>query len=199
MKVEALMPQSPQVLAFAGSARSASFNTQLVRIASGGIESAGLACTLIELRDPPLPLYDGDLEAADGLPANAVELRRLFAEHDAFLIAAPEYNGSISALLKNTIDWITRSPEAMPDLSCLRGKVAALLSASPGPLGGLRGLGVLRNLLTNVGVTVLANQFTLRKAAEAFTSDGRFRSEHDARRIEGLAQEFASVVRNWGE
>jgi NAD(P)H-dependent FMN reductase len=192
------MSQSPKILAFSGSAREASFNKRLIRLASAAVEAAGVPCTLIDLRDYPLPIYDGDLEDSQGLPAPAAELRELCTHHTGFLIAAPEYNGSIPALLKNTIDWMTRSAEGTPDLACFNGKVAALMSASPGPLGGMRGLAVLRNLLGNLGVTVLANQFTLRKAAQAFTGDGRIESEHDARRVEGLAAEFAGVAQRWG-
>ena len=188
------MPAAPRVLAFAGSAREKSFNKQLVRVATRGVESVGVPCTLIDLRDYSLPLYDADLEAKDGLPAKATELRALFAEHQGLLIASPEYNSSIPPLLKNTIDWVSRSPEASQDLSSFRDKVAALLAASPGALGGLRGLVVLRSLLGNIGVTVLANQLTVRHAAEAFTEDGGLREARQAQRAEQLGRELAELV-----
>jgi len=188
---------APRVLALAGSAREASFNKRLIRIAARCVEEAGVGCTVIDLRDYPIPLYDGDLEAAEGLPAAAVALRQQFDAHAGFLIAAPEYNGSITPLLVNTIDWLSRSPQAAPDLRCYTGKVAALLSASPGPLGGMRGLNVVRNLLTNVGVTVIAPQVTIRKAADAFDAAGELVAEHDADNVADLARKFARAVRGW--
>ena len=185
--------QAPKVLAFAGSARSGSFNKQMVRAAVRGVESAKVACTLIDLRDYALPLYDADLESAEGLPAAAIELRELFQDHQGLLIASPEYNSSISPLLKNSVDWVSRSPEATQDLSGFQGKVAAIMAASPGPLGGLRGLVVLRSLLTNIGVTVLAQQVTLRGAGDAF-GNGRLREARQAQRVENLGRELAELV-----
>lgn len=182
------------MLAFAGSAREASFNKRLLRVAVRGVEAAGVACTAIDLRDHPLPLYDGDREAAEGLPTQAAALRALFLAHQGLLIASPEYNSSIPPLLVNTIDWVSRSPGAELDLSGYRGKYAALLAASPGALGGLRGLVALRSLLGNIGVTVLANQVTLRNAGEAFTEAGELREERHARRAEGLGRELAETL-----
>jgi len=121
------MSHPPRVLAFAGSTRGGSFNKRLVKIAAVGVESAGVSCTLIDLRDYPLPLYDADLEAESGLPGNAVALKDLFLSHQGLLISSPEYNGSISPLLKNAIDWVSRSTEASSDLSPFRGKVAAIM------------------------------------------------------------------------
>lgn len=184
---------TPRILAFAGSARQGSFNKQLVAEAARAVAEAGVACTLIDLRDYPLPLYDGDLEASEGQPPAAARLRELFREHQGLLVASPEYNSSISPLLKNTLDWVSRSAEARPDLSGFDGKVAALLAASPGPLGGMRGLVVLRSLLSNVGVTVLARQVTLRGAADAF-ADGRLHDERQVGQVTALAQELVRVV-----
>jgi chromate reductase len=180
-----------RILALAGSARSQSFNAQLVRIAARGAEAAGSQCSVLDLREFSLPLYDADLEAAEGLPAAAARLRELFSEHQGLLIAAGEYNGSITPLLKNTIDWITRSPTATPDLSPFQGKVAALLSASPGPLGGMRSLPVVRSLLVNVGVTVLPDQITLRQAHDAFDATGELSDEKQRERVEALGRKLA--------
>jgi len=182
------------ILAFSGSARDGSFNKKLIPIAAAGIEAAGMKCTVIDLRDYPLPLYDGDLEAADGLPANAARLRELFAAHAGLLLACPEYNSSITPLLKNTIDWVTRSPEATPDLSGFQGKLAALMAASPGPLGGLRGLAVVRSLLSNIGCTVIADQVTIRQAATAFDPDGAFVDARYSERVRVLGQTLAQWV-----
>ncbi len=110
------MSPKPSIVAFAGSAREGSWNKQLVRIAAVGAEAAGAEVELIDLRDFPLPLYDGDLEADEGVPANAEVLRKKLAACDGLIIAAPEYNSSISPLLKNTIDWVTRLPGGKPSL-----------------------------------------------------------------------------------
>ena len=125
----------------------------------------------------PLPIYDGDLEAAEGLPANARKLKDLFLAHDGLLIAAPEYNSSITPLLKNTIDWVSRSASGEPPLACYDGKVAALMSASPGNLGGLRGLTVVRLCLSSIRVLVLPDQVAVPHANDAFAEDGRLKDE----------------------
>lgn len=185
------MAEPPRVLAFAGSAREGSYNKKLVRIAVAGAEAAGARCTVIDLRDLPLPIYDADLEAREGLPEHAVALRRHLAECDGLLISTPEYNGSIPPLLKNTLDWATRHPEARPDLSGFQGKMAGLMAASPGPLGGMRALVVVRTLLNNLGCTVLAEQIALRQAAQAFTADGRLENEGWQQRTEALGGSLA--------
>jgi NAD(P)H-dependent FMN reductase len=186
---------SPRILAFAGSARQDSFNKKLVRVAARGAEQAGVSCTLIDLRDFPLPVYDGDLEQREGLPGSAQKLRELFSAHQGLLIASPEHNSSISALLKNTIDWVSRSPEGKPDLSCFRGRSAALLSASIGALGGIRGLVSVRSLLGNVGVMVVPDQYCLGHAHKAFGPDGALLDEDARKRAEQIGAELARVTR----
>jgi len=163
----------PRVLAFAGSVRRGSLNRALVRAGAERIRAAGLDCTLLELADHPLPLYDGDLEAEQGLPAAAAALRDMFLDHDALLIAAPEYNSSITPLLKNTLDWVSRSPGGEGDLSPYADKVAGLLAASPGALGGLRGLGTVRSILSSIGVLVLPEQAALARAHQSIDAEGR--------------------------
>lgn len=180
-----------QILAFAGSARQDSFNKRLLRIAARGVETGGVPCTVIDLRDYPLPLYDGDLEEREGLPGNAVKLRELFVSHQALLIASPEYNSSYSPLLKNTIDWVSRVPDEWDERTGFRGKIAALLAASPGPLGGLRGLTALRTLLSNLGVTVLADQVTIRHAGQAFDEGGRLVDGKQQALVEALGRTLA--------
>src|SRR5438552_18679945 len=98
----------PRILAFAGSTRTQSFNKKLVKIVAAGARAAGAEVTMLDLRDIPLPLYDGDLEAAEGLPENAKKLKELMKSHAGFLISCPEYNSSISGVLKNAIDWASR-------------------------------------------------------------------------------------------
>ena len=186
--------KNARILAFAASARSDSFNKKLVRIALRGSANSGATVTLVDLRDYPLPLYDGDAEVANGLPENVEKLRTLFRESDGLLLASPEYNGFMPPLLKNTLDWLSRSPEAQPDLSAFSGKVAVIMAASPGPLGGLRGLRGVRELLTNLGFTVLPNQVTVRSAFKAFDEAGEMLDATQAKQVEALGAELAETA-----
>ncbi len=187
---------TPKILAFAGSTRTASYNKQLIRTAADAARAAGAEVTVIDLRDLPLPLFDEDFESEHGLPENAKKLKALFRDHDAFLIASPEYNSSITAVLKNAIDWASRGgTDDEPALSAYRGKTAALLSASPGALGGLRGLVHLRAILGNIGVIVLPDQVALPKAHEAFDATGKLKDERPAKQVTALAQNLVSFLR----
>jgi NAD(P)H-dependent FMN reductase len=133
------MTYTPKILAFAGSTREGSFNKKLVKIAAGAASAAGAQVTYVDLRDLPMPLYDGDLETEQGIPENAKKFKALLQANDGFLISAPEYNSSITGVLKNAIDWASRPAAGEAPLVCFAGKVVALMSASPGALGGLRG------------------------------------------------------------
>ena len=124
---------TPRILAFAGSLRRESFNKKLVPIAAKGARDAGAEVTLIGLEDFPLPLFDQDLEARQGMPENGMKLKQLFIDHDGLLIASPEYNSSITAVLKNAIDWVSRPAPGEPSLVAFRSKVATLMSASRRP------------------------------------------------------------------
>jgi chromate reductase len=167
----------PKILAFAGSTRRESFNRRLIAVAAKAAEEAGGEVTLVELVDYPLPLMNQDLEQEEGLPEAAKKLKALFLSHDALLISSPEYNSSITPLTKNVIDWVSRREPGEPRLAAYQGKVAALLAASPGALGGLRGLVHLRSILGNIGVVVLPAQFALSQANEAFDEDGSLKDE----------------------
>jgi len=162
------MPNMPKILAFSGSIRRDSWNRKLIAVAADAARAAGGDVTLLDLADYPLPLYDGDLEARDGLPANAQRLKALFKDHDALLIASPEYNSSIPPLLKNTIDWISREWQGESGLVPYQNKVAAILAASPGQFGGMRMMPHLRQVLNALGVLVLPGQFSLPRADSAF-------------------------------
>ena len=163
----------PKLLAFAGSSRKDSFNKRLVKIAASGAESAGATVTVIDLADFPMPIFNEDLESTKGMPDKAREFKNHLIEHDGFLIASPEYNSSLSALLKNAIDWASRSEtDNEAPLVAYRGKVAAIMAASPGGLGGIRGLVFLRMLLGNIGVFVLPDQQVIPQAFKAFGDDG---------------------------
>lgn len=182
-----------RILAFAGSTRVHSFNKKLAAAAAKGAETAGAQVTLIDLRDYPLPLFDQDLEAAEGLPENAKALRALFLSHNALLIACPEYNGSLPAVLKNTIDWVSRRQEGEPPLACFKNKVALLLSTSTGALGGLRVLRHLQTVLMGMQVVVLPEQKAVPKAAEVF-NEGGIGDEKIRVEVERLGARLAEVA-----
>ena len=162
---------SARMLCFAGSVRTGSFNARLARYAASRAEASGAEATLLDLGEHELPLYNGDIEAA-GMPASALRLKDVFLAHDGFLIAAPEYNGSIAPLLKNVIDWVSRPMPDTPPLVWFRGKTAGLLSASPGALGGLRGLMHVRQILAGIGVHVVPDQHAVPRAGAVFDEEG---------------------------
>ena len=189
------MTDQPRLLAFAGSTREASFNKRLIRVAADGARAAGADVTLIDLRDHPLPLYDGDLERDEGLPANALELKALFGAHDGLLISAPEYNGGMSGVLKNTIDWISRQGDDDQPLAAYTGKVCGLMSASPGGLGGVRGLAHVRQILTGLGVLVIPQQRAVSNAANAFDADGKLQDSAQQAAIESIGARVTDLVR----
>jgi NAD(P)H-dependent FMN reductase len=189
------MPDKPRILAFAGSTRADSFNKKLVRLAALGAKNAGADVTVIDLRDYPLALYDADHEAQAGLPPNAMKLKQLFRAHDGWLLASPEYNSGITGVLKNTIDWVSRAEtDDEPPLACFAGKTAAILSASPGGLGGLRGLAQLRALLGNLRVLVIPDQVTVAEAHLAFQADGTLKDPKKQAAVERLGATLATTV-----
>jgi chromate reductase, NAD(P)H dehydrogenase (quinone) len=184
-----------KILAFAGSTRRDSFNTKLVRVAAEAARQAGGEVTLIDLADFPLPLYDGDLESDSGQPENSARLYELFKSHQALLLSCPEYNSSITAVLKNVIDWVSRPRPGEPELVAFTGKIAALLSASPGGFGGMRGLVHVRAILGNIGTLVIPTQVSVPRAQEAFNADGSLRDEKLAQRIAKVAKELVATTR----
>jgi len=178
---------TPKILAFGGALRAGSFNQKLANIAAQGAREAGAEVTVIALRDYPMPIFDGDLEDASGLPENAKKLKALFKEHDGWIISSPEYNSSITAALKNTIDWVSRQEtDDEPPLSAFAGKTVVLCSASPGKLGGLRGLVTVRSILGNIGVTVLPDQVSVPSAYDAFNEDGSLKDAKQAASVKNL-------------
>lgn len=183
---------TPRVLAFGGSLRRDSFNQKLAAIAAAGARDAGAEVTLIALRDFPLPVFNQDIEDAEGLPPAAKKLKQLFREHHGLLISAPEYNSSISGALKNAIDWVSRAEtDDEPPLVAFTGKMASLCAASPGALGGLRGLVHVRAILGNIGITVLPDQVAVSKAHEAFRADGSLADEKQAAKVKKLGTQLA--------
>jgi chromate reductase len=177
-----------QIVALAGSTRKDSFNKLFLQSAVRAAEPSGASVTLVDLADYRMPLYDGDLETESGLPEAAIRLKEVMAEADAFLISSPEYNASISAVLKNSLDWVSR-PGGVEG-SVFAGKPALLISASPGGLGGLRGLNHLRDVLTNLGVFPYNKQQALPAAYGAFDDDGKLKDASVRERLKGLVEGF---------
>jgi len=188
------MAYKSRLLVFAGSTRTNSFNKKLVKIAAAGAAAAGAETTYLDLRDLALPLFDEDLEAKDGLPPGARKFKDLLLSHDGVLISSPEYNSSISAVLKNAIDWASRPVPGEAPLQCYDGKVAGLMAATPGALGGLRGLVTLRSILGNIKVIVLPDQMAISKAHEAFNPDGSLKDKNQQAAIEKIGAAVANVV-----
>ncbi len=164
-----------KVLIFSGSARNHSYNQRLASVAAEAVREGGGTPRLINLGDFHLPIFDEDTEREEGHPQPVHELMQLFIEHHALLIASPEYNSSITPLLKNAIDWVSRPVEGEPPLRPYLNKVAGLVSASPGALGGLRGLVHVRSILQNIGVTVVPKQLAVPRAHEAFDEQGNLK------------------------
>lgn len=184
----------PKIVAFSGSARKNSYNQQLVKIAAQGAEQAGADVSVINLADYPMPIFNQDDETAYGLPESAKAFKKLLIEHDGFLIASPEYNSAFSPLLKNAIDWASRREGDEAPLLAYRGKAAAIMAASPGALGGLRGLVFLRLLLSNIGVTVLAEQQGIVHADKAFHPDGYLNDPQLQAAVIGIGGRLAEVL-----
>ena len=184
---------SIRVLCLAGSTRSDSLNKRLIRAAAVALEDSGAHATVLDLRDYALPLYDGDLEAASGIPAPALALKTLFKAHGALVIASPEYNASMSAVLKNALDWVSRPHGDEAGSLPYRGKVAALLAASPGALGGLRGLTHLRVVLQALGVLVLPEQLAVARAHDVLSAEDRLNDASLSAQLSGLMARLVEV------
>jgi len=188
-----------KILVFAGSARRESLNKKLARVAADAVRAAGGEATFIDLDDYPIPIYHGDLEAREGMPENARKLRELFMEHDGLLIASPENNQSITSLLKNVLDWLSRDiGDGKGDNSGLapyRGKVVGLMNATPGPYGGVRHLYHLRQVMSGLQTIVLPNQVQLGRADQAFDEAGRLKDERWAKALDTLARSLVELAR----
>ncbi len=185
----------PRILAFSGSLREGSFNQKLATIAADAAREAGGDVTLVSLRDYRMPLFDADLEEVEGMPEAAAKLKALFAEHQGIIIASPEYNGMITAALKNAIDWVSRATsDDEPPLSVLKGKKAAIISASPGGYGGARSLAALRTFLGNIYIDVLPEQVSVPKAHEAFNDDGTLKDASQTDAIKKLAADLVKSL-----
>ena len=189
------MARTPRIVTLAASLREGSFNRRLIRVASDGLAAAGADVTRLDLRDYPLPLYDADLEKWDGLPANAMALKAVFAAHDGILFSLPEYNGSMTPLFKNTIDWASRpTPTSKDGLDWARNKPVALVSASNGALGGMRGLFHARWTLQICGFLVIPQQKALSKAATAFDESGNLIDAKEQDAVYAVAKSLVELA-----
>lgn len=188
------MPHVPRIVALAGSLRKESYNKRLIKIAAVAAQAAGADLTHLDLRDFPLPLFDEDLEAQEGPPFNAQKLKAIFRAQEGFLFACPEYNSSVTGVFKNVIDWVSRPAPGDPPLVAFTDKVAGLMSASPGALGGLRGLVHVRAILGNINVLVLPDQVAIPRAFEAFQADGMLKDAKQQAAVQALAQRVAATI-----
>jgi NAD(P)H-dependent FMN reductase len=184
-----------KLLFLSGSSRKDSLNKKLTNNAVAIAKKIGSAnITHIDLADFPMPIYNGDIEDESGLPEHAKRLKKLFIEHDGFFIASPEYNSSISPLLKNSLDWISRKETSDESgLIAFTGKVAAISAASIGGLGGIRGLVHLRMMLTNIFTVVVPQQLTIPTAQNEFDADGNL-SEKYQKSLHNVVAEFITTA-----
>jgi NAD(P)H-dependent FMN reductase len=187
----------PKILVFAGSVRTGSFNARLAALAAKEIALSGAEVTHISLADFPMPIYDGDTEAKSGQPENAVRLKRMMMQHAGVFIASPEYNASVTPLLKNSLDWVSRVREGKePPLAAYKNRVFALGGASNGTFGAMRSLMALRQVLElGTGALVIPEQIAVRGAADAFDEDGYLKDERNAGALRALAQRLIEVAR----
>ena len=186
----------PKIAVVVGSTREGSFNRALSRLAIRALEAQGAEVTDVDLAGYDLPLYSAAIEAG-AFPADAERLKRVFAAQDGLLFVSPEYNGSVSPLLKNAIDWLSRPTdgEGPVALSAFRNKVAGIMSASISPFGGLRGLMHLRQILSTVQMLVIPEQVLVPNAHAAFTEDGSLKEPLPASLVEMTAARLVAVAK----
>jgi NAD(P)H-dependent FMN reductase len=187
----------PKILVFAGSTRTGSHNAKLAALAAKELALSGADVTRISLEDYPLPIYNGDDEAESGAPGNARNLKNMMMQHQGVFIASPEYNASVTPLLKNTIDWISRVRErGEPPLAAFKDRVFALGGASDSPYGALRSLMALRQVLElGCGALVLPEQITVFRASEAFDEMDNLKEERAAASLKRVIARLADAAR----
>ncbi len=179
----------PRILVFSGSSRAGSINSKLAALVTRELALGDAEVTRISLADYPLPIYDGDDEAQNGVPENAAKLKQLFTGHQGIFIASPEYNGSVTPLLKNTIDWISRVRDDTPPIASFRDRVFALGAASPGGYGGMCGLMALRQILVQaLGATVIPEQVLVPRAGDAFGDLDQLTDKRAAKQLQTLVR-----------
>src|SRR6202045_800432 len=180
-----------KILVIPGSLRSGSLNARLAAVAAYELAQLGAEVSRISLADFPLPIYDGDLQTKSGVPKNAVNLKRMMSVHHGVLIVTPEYNSSVPALVKNTIDWVSRVQDAHETRGqVFRGRAFAIAAASGGRLGGTRALAALRLILAACRATVIPNQLALSFADEAYDDMDRLKLASDIEALQALVRQL---------
>ena len=183
-----------KILVIPGSLRSGSLNARLAAVAAHELAQSGAEVTRISLADYPLPIYDGDLQVKSGVPKNAVNLKRMMSGHHGVLIVTPEYNSSVPALVKNTIDWVSRVQDAHESRGqVFRERIFAIASASGGRLGGTRALAALRLILSACHATVIPNQLALSFADDAYDEMERLKHPADIEALRALARQLIDL------
>ena len=188
---------APKILVFAGSIRTGSYNARLAGLTAKELALLGADVTRISLEDYPMPIYDGDAEAKSGQPANARSLKQMLAAHQGVFIASPEYNASITPLLKNTIDWISRVRErGEPPLAVFKDRAFALGGASDSAYGAMRSLMALRQVLElGCGALFIPEQITVFRASEAFDDMDNLKEERAAASLKRVLQRLIDTAR----
>ena len=173
---------SPKILVLAGSLRTGSHNARLAALAAKELTLLDVDVTRISLQDYPLPIYDADLDARSGQPEAAIKLKHMMTAHHGIFIASPEFSASVTPLLKNAIDWVSRVRErGDPTYAAYKNRVFAIASASPGPAGGLPGLIALRQILeVGCGALVIPEQVAVQRANQAFDDMDKIIDAHTA-------------------
>jgi NAD(P)H-dependent FMN reductase len=184
---------APKILVLAGSARKDSVNKKLAANAAEIARDKGASVTHIDLADYEAPLYHGDDEAENGMPESMKAMRTLLADHDAMIVATPEYNGNIPPLLVNTFDWMSR-PAGEDTSNPFAGKLAVVMAASPGGLGGVRVIPRLRAFLTDLGMMTVPGHASVPGAFQAFDADGRLTNDRSRGQIEGLVDSLITFL-----
>ncbi|MCY7347157.1 MAG: NAD(P)H-dependent oxidoreductase [Pyrinomonadaceae bacterium] len=189
------MAKKVKILAFAGSLREHSYSKRVVKTAMKGASDAGANVTYIDLRDYPMPIYNEDDPQNDGFSPNALKFQKLLSEHDGFLIASPEYNASLPAALKNAIDWASRPSDEFKMGAVFKGKIAAIMTESPGAFGGIRCLGHLRGVLSILLVNVLPSEIAVANVGKMFDGDGAEMTDEKMKKIlEDLGASLAAIL-----
>lgn len=188
-----------RLLFFAGSVREGSYNKKLARLARHIAEANGIEAVFVDLKDYPLPIYDGDLEAAEGPPERARAFKALLGEYEGVFIASPEYNASITPLLKNTLDWVSRvRAKGESGLEVFQSRVFAIGGASPGYYGGMRSLLQLRQVLAvGMGAPVIPQQIALPRAGSAFEEDGSLKDEAQQKLCANMVEALAVAAKKF--
>ena len=183
-----------KILVIPGSLRTGSLNARLAAVAAHELAQSGAEVTRISLADYPLPIYDGDLQAKSGVPKHAVNLKRMMSAHHGVLIVTPEYNSSVPALVKNTIDWVSRVQDVHETRGqVFRERVFAIASASGGRLGGARALSALRLILSACHATVIANQLALPFADQAYDEMDKLKNSADGEALKALVRQLIDI------